>query len=275
MMPPIEEMTVDQRANAFDRVVRTSWEGLGVDVSFFHQGDFAAWLLLPMDLAQPETQPSVLREIAASALHEADRLGVRARGIPQEIDEATAKVVVIGSDEQTPLEDGVFRVGLAPVVFRDPSAIVFFSGEFEITGPTLRAFARLCEGQAAAIERHFPPQPMARKPAERRGPKRESIYSGHLARNNAEPAVAYADDEEDSAFEDMMPQARAPRGRVSVPAPDPEPYADDEPPPPPKRRTRPGQPRQGPISVGTPDGQGMPAQPIEPIQPRIPSKKRR
>ena len=247
--------------------------GLQVETTWMHDGDFSAVVLLPLAFGEPEVQPTVLRAMAVAAMHEADALDAQHRGIPRTMD-PEAPVLVVGGEDQTPLEDAMFRVGLAPVVFRDPSAVVLFPGSFAVTGQTLRAFARLAEGQAQAIEVHYPPTngglPQRTGP---QGPQRDALFTGHLAQPKALRAEVPVYDVA-GILDDAADDYTAITHRASVPPPPPAAErAARQPREPrgPKGKQQPQQ-RTGPLTMGTPDGQGMPVHVPDPIEPRVPTK---
>jgi len=272
MMPDLRAMTTEQKAMMWDHVVGATWQGLQVETTWMHDGDFTAVVLLPLAFGEAQVQPTVLRAMAVSAMHEADALDAQHRGIPRQPN-PDAPVLVVGGEDMTPLEDAMFRVGLAPVVFRDPSAVVLFPGSFAVTGQTMRAFARLAEGQARAIEVHYPPTNGGLPPQRTgpQGPQRDALFTGHLAQPKPLGAWPAEPPQYDVAGlpGDEVDYTAMPVTRASVP---------ELPPPAERAKRQPRGPqakvaqRTGPLSMGTPDGQGMPVHVPDPIEERVPTK---
>ena len=215
--PELDRMNAEQKAQAHDFMVDTWYEGLGVETMCMHDGEFAAVLLLPRSFGEPDMAPSVLRELVILANQEADLLDAQERGMRQLGDPAKANMLVLDPGDQTPAADALFRVGFAPVSVRSPSCMILFSGDYAVTGWTLRTFARLATEQANAIDAAYAAEERRAETRPRSGPKRAPAF-GERGDPRSAPAPAF-----DYAPEPMpveMPESRAdPRERRRARAP--------------------------------------------------------
>jgi len=248
------------------------WKGLKLEVSCMHDGEFAALLFMPAELGEPHVMPRVLRSLVVLANQEADALDAQERGMRQAVDPELANIYVADPKDMTPLEDAFFRVGLVPVRVTDPSCVIFFSADWQVTGWTLRTFARLAAEQASMIEGAYPSDPREARPKAPEGPRRAPVFNEErskdvpdLRQRQQAPPPVYEPDPED------MPEL------------EPVGMADEPVLPPAEVRQRSqglqGQARRGPairrgpLSMGVPGAGGEPAKVPDPVQPRIHSKR--
>ena len=271
--PELDRMNAEQKAQAHDFMVDTWYEGLGVETMCMHDGEFAAVLLLPRSFGEPDMAPSVLRELVILANQEADLLDAQERGMRQPGDPTKANMLVLDPGDQTPAADALFRVGFAPVAVRSPSCMILFSGDWAVTGWTLRTFARLATEQANAIEAAYAAEERRAETRPRSGPKRAPAF-GERGDPRLAPAPAF-----DYAPEPMpaeMPDLEPIRASVVEPVLPPSEERQRESGNPEAGQGRRGQPvRRGPLSMGVPGAGGQPAKVPDPVAPRVHSRRQR
>jgi hypothetical protein len=276
-MPEPEFASDQDKINLAEFMTKCIWRGMKVELTCQQDGEFSAIVLMSADLGAPAVMPRVLRSLVVLANQEADALDAQERGMRPAVDPERANIFVVPPEEASPLEDTLFRIGLHPVWVRDPSCVIFFSADWQVTGWTLRTFARLAAEQASLIEAAYPedaPVSRAQAPAGARRPARvagEQPRQLYQAREASPPPSLGIDYEPEfnPATADDVSDILEPVGMAEEPTLPPPEIRQRMP----STRARGPAMRKGPLSMGVPGAGGEPAKIPDPVQPRIHSKR--